>query len=115
MERGTVDDYEVVVWGAAIPTDTDHELGARLDAFRAWAAETDAELVGVEERQTGSLVDEPYQVTTLPVLAVAEYHDGDLVAVTPSEQNGAIRTVADHVGALQEANPPVEQPLTASD
>lgn len=91
---------EVVVWGRAVPADSDHPLADRLAQFRTWAADTGARLVGVEECTTGSLADEKRHVTRLPSVALAEYRDGELVAVTPHERDGAIRTVADHLGAL---------------
>lgn len=115
-EHGNVDDFEVVVWGQAIPVDLDHPLVDRVAQFRAWAADHHATLVGVEDRQAGSLVDEPRQVTTLPTVALAEYQDGELAAVTPHERDGAVRTVADHVGALAlDSNPWTDRELAASD
>lgn len=116
VEHGIVDDYEIVVWGEALPVDTDHELSERLAKFRAWAAAHDAVLVGFEDRPAGSLVDEKRRVTTLPTVALAEYRDGELVGVTPHERDGALRTVADHVGALSlDSNPWTERELVASD
>lgn len=116
VEYGGVDDYELVVWGEALPDDTDHELSERLAQFRAWAAAHDATLVGFEDRPAGSLVDETREVTSLPTVALAEYRDGDLVGVTPHERDGALRTVADHVGALTlDSNPWPKRELAPSD
>lgn len=99
-EHGAVDGYEILVWGRAMPTDSDHPLAQRLDRFRAWAADHGATLVGVEERPAGAVGDEPRRVTRLPTAVLAEYHDGDLAVVTPREHDGSVRTVADHLGAL---------------
>lgn len=99
-DEGEVDDYTITIWGDALPVDGDHALVDRVAAFREWAAETDATLVGVERRQTGTLVDDLVPVWTLPALALAEYRDGELVHVTPHERDGAVHTVDDRLGAL---------------
>lgn len=110
---GTAD---VVVWGRAIPLDSDHPLADRLARFREWATDTGARLVGVEEHVTGSLADEKRPVIGLPTVMLAEYRDGELVAVTPHERDGALRTVADHLGGLAlDASPRTEEKFAASD
>lgn len=115
-EHENVDEYEVVVWGQAIPAGIEHPLADRLDRFQQWADDHDATLVGVEKRDVGSLVDEPQRLTILPSVALAEYQDDELVGVTPHERDGALRTVADHLGALAlDPSPWTERELAASD
>lgn len=109
-------DAEVVVWGRAVPADSDHPVADRLEQFRAWATDTGARLVGVDDCVAGSLADDERHVTRLPSVALAEYRDGELVAVTPHERDGAIRTVADHLGALAlDSNRSREWTVAASD
>lgn len=115
--EGAVDHYEVHVWGEAVPVDSDHPIARRVTEFRDWAASNGAGLSGVERRTVGSLVDEGRTVTTLPTMALAEYHDGDLASVTPYERDGVVYTVEDRLGALAESDEPArdERLLVASD
>lgn len=101
-DEGAVTDYSVTIWGDALPVGGDHALVDRVATFRSWAAETDARLVGVEKKRTGTLVDDLETVWTLPALALAEYDDGELVHVTPHERDGAVHTVDDRLGTLVE-------------
>lgn len=99
-ERGAVDDYTVRVWGREITAVGDHPLTDRVDAFRAWAAEMDVELVGFEERAKGSLVDEERPVLALPTMALAEYRDDELACVTPYRCGRRVVTVRDRLDAM---------------
>lgn len=101
-DEGAVAEYGITIWGDALPVEGDHPLVDRVAAFRSWADDADVTLVSVERARTGSLVDDPQTVWTLPTLALAEYHDGTLVAVTPHERDGAIHTVGDRLATLAE-------------
>lgn len=116
-DDGVVDHYEVHVWGEAVPVDSDHPIARRVAEFCDWAASNGAELSGIGRRTVGSLVDEGRTVTTLPTMALAEYHDGDLASVTPYERDEVVYTVEDRLGALAESDEPTrdERLLVASD
>lgn len=112
VERGVVDDYSVTVWGEEVRADGDavertaigrHVLDS-LASFRAWAADNDASVSRFYETRPveRGLLGEEYTVTTLPVVAMAEYGDGDLQYVTPHEMEGTVRTVRDRLDVLAE-------------
>lgn len=102
-EQEAVDGYEVEVWGNAVPLDVDHPLAETVARFREWAREADVELLGLEERSTGTLVDERQVVLSLPTMALAEYRDGDLSCVAPHRRrDGTVCRVDDRLDALAE-------------
>ena len=105
-----LDTLEVETWPAAVPTDRERLLGShertvheRLRAFEDWADRRGRDLgPAFEERPVGNAyVETPIErVRTLPAVALAEYHDGDLVRVTPSTDGERIDTVEAHLEDL---------------
>lgn len=109
LERaGAIDDYSVRVWGDALPLDSatartgaGRWISRSVQRFREWVTARDATVPGAfERRETHTLADEGCEVLTLPVLLLAEYRGEELVSVTPRIEDGALYTVADHVGSL---------------
>ncbi len=106
-EAGTVADYEVTVTGRELPPAPRHPTGTgatlrrRLERFRSWASERDAELVGVRERSTprGPAV-------VLPALQLAAYRGDELRTVAPVDHGDATRTVVDALDALSDGRTP---------
>lgn len=117
VDRGIVDDYEVRIWGDAVPVDGDHPIVREVVRLREWAATNGAELLGVDRRTAGSLVEEARAVTALPTMVLAEYHDGKLACVSPHERDGVVHTIEDRLGALHESTDPDRRvaTLVASD
>lgn len=114
IEQDVLADYEIRVWGDAVPTDTQHDLANQVDAFEEWAETAGATLVGVEERPAGTLVDESRSIRTVPSIALAEYRGGELVSVAPHESDGAVHTVEDRLGALDVPTDDRETPLSVA-
>jgi hypothetical protein len=114
-ERGAVDDSTVRVWGREIPAEGDHPLTDRVDAFREWADEMAVELVGLEERAKGSLVDDERPVLALPTMTLAEYREDELACVTPYRCGGRLVTVRDRLDALAPDDRDAAAPTLASD
>jgi predicted transcriptional regulator len=104
-DGGAVDQHAVEIWGNAVPLGVDHPLAQRVQRFREWADEEGVALVGLEERSTGTLVDEQRVVVSLPTMALAEYRDGELTSVAPYRRpDGTVCTVDDRLDALADAS-----------
>jgi hypothetical protein len=107
---GVLDDVAVETWPRLVPADEEWALGGherrvheRLAAFEAWAARTGVELRGgFDERDVGNEFTDPSveRVRVLPVVALAEYHDGQLTMVSPMCEGGGVFRVQDHLQAL---------------
>lgn len=106
LAAGHIDEYSVYVWGAEVGLSTP-AAGAgegraildRVAAFRSWADRRGVALEGFDRRETTAMTGETRTVLVLPVLALAEYADGELVGVAPRSGDGAV-TVEDRLAAL---------------
>jgi len=108
VEAGRVDEYSVYHWGrtvdpGAVPPCLEMEdlLFDRVGSFRSWAVDADVELEGFVRREAGGLLEEPRTVLAVPVVALAEYVDGELVGVAPHSGGGETLTVEGYLDALE--------------
>ena len=108
VEAGRVDEYSVYHWGrtvdpGAVPPCLEMEdlLFDRVGSFRSWAVDADVELEGFVRREAGGLLEEPRTVLVVPVVALAEYVDGELVGVAPHSGGGETLTVEGYLDALE--------------
>lgn len=117
-ERGTIADYDVEVWGDAIPlngatADTTRGKAIRdhVEALRTWGEVNDVELPeGLTPTATTGLLGESREVVRPPTVTLVEYRDGELEAITPRTEEGTTYTVADHLDALANEPEPVAVP-----
>jgi len=108
VEAGHLDNHSVFVWGTEVglstsvagPERTELVLD-RVGQFRAWAADRNAALAGVETREASTLTGETYTALSLPVLALAEYDGDRLVGVAPCRTEHENRTVEGRLEALE--------------
>lgn len=110
-DRDTIDDYEVTVWGERIVPDSlaaattpGQRIMETIDAFETWAKANDAAIDRFFEEQAieSAVTGECYIATRLPMLAMAEYVDGEIRMVTPHVDDDGVLTVADRVTTLGE-------------
>ncbi|WP_331235429.1 HTH domain-containing protein [Natronorarus salvus] len=100
VEEGTLDAYEVELWGDAIACDPTYPAGKHLcetvERFERWAERRDCSLEPAFSRgQVCSLVsEETHDVIRLPMVCLAVYEGERLTAVYP-HRDGSTRTVAD--------------------
>lgn len=112
VEANRIEDYAVRLWGPELPLTqplVGHERAEALleevAAFRSWAADHDVALDAFETREASAYTGETYAALSLPVMALAEYADGELVCVTPCTTEDGPLTVADRLALLEEAPP----------
>lgn len=110
-EAGAVEEYRVHVWGDALAldsrsarTETGQRVHRRVRRFEEWADREDVAIPGAfERREVHTMVGETHDVLTLPVLLLAEYRGGELVAVSPRTEDGETVSVRDHVEHVAES------------
>jgi hypothetical protein len=111
VDRGVVCGYEVTVWGEqfvpgslAAETAVGRRVAETLDRFAAWADDRNASVDRCDEEQTveSGVTGDRYTAIALPVMAMAEYVDGDLAYVTPHAEGECVETVAGRLDALRE-------------
>lgn len=108
VEAGALDDFDVSVWGREVECSSDvagrvkEELVLeRVAAFRSWAAERGVDLDAFERREVSTVTGETHAVLSLPVLALAEYVEGDLACVAPCTTGDGVLSVEDRLRALE--------------
>lgn len=109
-DGGPIDEWSVLVWGKQLcPTgpEAETEVGShalqRIDQFRSWADERDLCLqstFGVRHVDS-EMSGEAYVAVTFPVVAMAEFIDGDLRFVAPCSEDETTHTVLDRLDALE--------------
>jgi hypothetical protein len=108
-DAGTLESVSVRVWGTevgfsttAVETVEGESILDTVGEFRAWADHNGVSLEPFYEDRTrvSGLTGEERATLRLPVLALAEYDDGDLVSVTPHERECGVRTVEDRIAML---------------
>ncbi|WP_435197076.1 HTH domain-containing protein [Natronomonas sp. EA1] len=117
-ERGTIADYDVEVWGDAIPlngaaADTPRCKAIRdhVEALRTWGEVNGVELPeGLTPTETSGMLGESREVVRPPTVTLVEYRDGELEAIAPRTEGGTTYTVADHLDSLTEEAEPVAIP-----
>lgn len=106
---GDVDGVDVRVWGSEVcisehPVETEsrREILNTVGAFREWADRNGVSMEQCYENRTrvADRTGEEFTTLRLPVLALAEYEDGELAWVTPHERDGRTQTVAERVEKL---------------
>lgn len=106
---GHVDGVDVRVWGSEVsiserPVETEsrREILNTVRAFREWADRNGVSMEQCYENRTrvAERTDEEFTTLRLPVLALAEYEDSELVWVTPHERESRTQTVAERVETL---------------
>jgi hypothetical protein len=109
-DTGQIDEFSLDVWGrqvslstAAARTDAGRNVLDRVEEFRDWAAETDRSISSFFEtrRVSSQVTDESYVALVLPMLTLAEYHDGELAAVAPCTDGDGVCTVPDRLDRLE--------------
>jgi hypothetical protein len=111
LAEGADLDADVSVWGERVCLDDEHQTTAgraireRVERFRSWASENDRTLAPTFERRShhSSLTDERYDDLVLPVMVLAEYCDGSLSSVAPSDGDDGVVTVLDRLNRLEAA------------
>lgn len=115
-EADVIDGYTVSVWGDEIVRDgpsSETEMGRyvrdRLAEFQDWAA---AEGVSIDRFYQTLTIDSEltgttFERTTLPIMALAEYEDDDLVYLTPHEGD-EVESVVDRLDVLAGEHDPAE-------
>lgn len=108
-DAGSLASVDVHVWGreiglstTAVETDSGRSILDTVGEFRAWAEQNDISLERFYESRTrvSGLTGEEFTTLRLPMVALAEYEDGDLVSVTPHERESGVRTVDDRLDRL---------------
>lgn len=111
LEReGALASYTVRVWGervglstTAVETNRGQELLERIGTYRGWANRNGVSLEPFFESSatTSRITGEEYTTLRLPVIAMAEYEDGEVVHVTPHENEGGVSTVDDRLDRFE--------------
>lgn len=105
-----ISSFDITVWGDQIPLDreprtaTGRQLYRLLGTFERWADQPGRTIRPFFETRTrGFATTEPgreNQVLSLPAFALAEYHDGQLVWLSPHSRADSSHTVDDHLEAI---------------
>lgn len=104
-----LDSFSVDVWGEAIhlsgpalETDRCQSIIDTVHSFRTWADQQGVSLDSFYQRtlESSQFTARSHETLRLPVVALAEYEDGNLVRVTPHERNGTVQTVEQHLELL---------------
>jgi hypothetical protein len=103
-----LDDYTVHVWGGAVGLDgplaeTDHARFVldRVSTFREWASANDVSLLGFETRESHcEFTGQDCRALSLPAVTLAEFHDEELVGVTPCRTADGVHNVGDRIEEL---------------
>lgn len=105
-----MDGYTVHVWGRRICPDApvaDTDIGrfvlGRIETFEDWARRSGLSIGSFFDTREvhSSITDESYTAITVPSIALAEFRGDELRRVTPHSDGGTVRTVDDHLDALE--------------
>lgn len=107
--NGTVDEYTVEVWGSQLATSdatrsgTGRQIFDRIEQFRSWAKTHGRSIESFFATETvrSKITDEEYTRVVFPTMTLAEYVEGELRFVSPSNQGEAVTTVADRLDAIE--------------
>lgn len=113
-QEGLVADFSVIVWGkqvardsAAAYTEEGQYILNRVAEFKQWALSNNVSLESFYQTSTvdNEVTEEAYRAITLPVMGMAEYHDGELQHVAPCTHGDAVHTIMDRLERLENGEP----------
>ena len=115
-----VSSFDVTVWGDQLPldrsprTNTGRRLCHLLGRFEQWADQPGRAIRPFfETRDLASELTDTVrecQVMSLPEFALAEFHDDELVWISPHQNNNSTHSVDDHLDAIAATDPRRESP-----
>ncbi|MBX0325712.1 hypothetical protein EGH21_22090 [Halomicroarcula sp. F13] len=114
--------YNVVVWGkqiapesAAANTEEGKYILNRVAEFRQWALSSNVSLESFYQTSEveSEVTDGAYDAMVLPVMGLAEYHDGELAHVAPCTDGDVVHTIMDRVERLENGAPPALEQTAA--
>lgn len=109
LERtGAIGGYEVLAWGRAMrvggplcETRYCRDLLDHVEALDSWLDDDGSDCDAFERRRVDRpIVDEHYDVITLPAMCLAVYESGELTAVYPRRDGDRLASVADGLESL---------------
>lgn len=100
--EGTVDGYDVHVWGDRLELGGGSAHGGDLEGFRRWAGEQGATLPFEVRECHSRIVDEEFSVLVPPCVLVAVSREDGLVGVVPCREPDRTTSVADLLALLAE-------------
>lgn len=108
--RGALDDVATTVWDESGPVDAGRaSLPELLQSFANWTREHDRSLHPAYRRVAAATVEsERSEDVRPPLLCLACYGDGELLAVYPHSEGSIVHTVRDGLEALTAAAAPGE-------
>lgn len=117
-DQNVIDAYELEVWGERLAVDgpvaetaAGSSLHDRLDQFRTWSGQEGVSIdrfFTVREIES-EITGRSQRVISLPVMALAEYEDGELRHFTPNESDGTVETVRERLATLSSPQPDPDQ------
>lgn len=116
QSRGTIDGFDIHVWGAGVPidgpmaaTDVGRETLRRVARYERWADEAGVSLAIRTNETTSTITGECFRELRFPMMTLAEVRGGDLRCVTPHGEGSRTRTVADRLRALERREYVIEE------
>ncbi|WP_135304359.1 HTH domain-containing protein [Haloarcula amylovorans] len=106
--------YNVVVWGKQVATESaaaNTEEGKyilnRVAEFKQWALSNNVSLESFYQNSEvdSEVTDDAYDTMVLPVMGLAEYHEGELAHVAPCTKGDVVHTIMDRLERLEEGEP----------
>lgn len=110
-----IDDFSVIVWGkqvardsAAAHTEEGQYILNRVAEFKQWALSNNVSLESFYQKKevASEVTEESYTAMVLPVMGLAEYHDGELQHVAPCTDGDVVHTIMDRLERLEAGEPP---------
>jgi hypothetical protein len=110
VSAGSLDGFDVTVWGdrigvstAAAATATGESIRVTAEACQEWAARNGRTFRPCFDVRSSSdaITGEEYTVIDLPTMVLVEYVDGALAHAVPSSDGTATETVSDRLTALE--------------
>ncbi len=109
-----IEGLSVIVWGkqlsrtsAAAHTEEGRYILNRVAEFKSWALSNNVSLESFYQTTDveSEVTDESYTAITLPVMGLAEYHDGELVHVAPCTEGEVVHTIVERLDRLEAGRP----------
>jgi len=110
-----IEDFSVIVWGkqiaresAAAHTEEGKYILNRVAEFKQWALSNNVSLESFYQTTEveSEVTDDAYSAMVLPILGLAEYHEGELAHVAPCTKGDVVHTIADRLDGLEDGQPP---------
>lgn len=113
--RGTIDEFDVRVWGTAIPvdgpvatTETGRAALRRVARFERWARDANVSLAIDTYEGASTVTGERHGAVRLPTMTLAEFRGDDLRCIAPHTADGTTCSVSDRLDALEGVENPTE-------